>query len=270
MLSIHTTDGDKVRNKPTVALIVFVWVRASLHVGCCVVPYSVLSMFSVFVGVFAEPASVLQNPADCVYTSTGIPTWSLTYLSLSSSCYITISRLSLSCLIYPISISLSIICNYPLLSLFSVFTKDEYSLTHCIVCQTVFTQQQGEQGENGSSSPHVSPGENGVDDVNQDIDTVRPHHVPPCTAHFYFDWWWQMSVLCWHTYLWFLMVDLRCALSDVKESTFTFQNSLSIWFCVEWIKTPPKINHGLVIWSDTQAYFPFHLNPSLPTDIQPL
>lgn len=175
MLSIHTTDGDKVGNKPTVALIVFVWVRASLHVGCCVVPYSVLSMFSVFVGVFAEPASVLQNPADCVYTSTGIPTWSLTYLSLSSSCYITISRLSLSCLIYPISISLSIICNYPLLSLFSVFTKDEYSLTHCIVCQTVFTQQQG---ENGSSSPHVSPGENGVDDVNQDIDTVRPHHVP--------------------------------------------------------------------------------------------
>ncbi|CDQ93450.1 unnamed protein product [Oncorhynchus mykiss] len=47
--------------------------------------------------------------------------------------------------------------------------------TVCTQAQTVFTQQQGEQGENGSSSPRVSPGENGVDDVNQDIDTISSH-----------------------------------------------------------------------------------------------
>ncbi|XP_020318805.1 GRAM domain-containing protein 2A isoform X1 [Oncorhynchus kisutch] len=47
--------------------------------------------------------------------------------------------------------------------------------TVCTQAQTVFTQQQGEQGENGSSSSHVSPGENGVDDVNQDIATISSH-----------------------------------------------------------------------------------------------
>ncbi|KAK6302920.1 hypothetical protein J4Q44_G00272750, partial [Coregonus suidteri] len=45
----------------------------------------------------------------------------------------------------------------------------------CTQAQTVFTQQQGEQGENGNSSSHVSPGENGVDDVDQDIDTISSH-----------------------------------------------------------------------------------------------
>ncbi|XP_064861643.1 GRAM domain-containing protein 2B-like isoform X1 [Oncorhynchus nerka] len=44
--------------------------------------------------------------------------------------------------------------------------------TVCTQAQTVFTQRQG---ENGSSSSHVSPGENGVDDVNRDIDTISSH-----------------------------------------------------------------------------------------------
>nr|XP_046213897.1 GRAM domain-containing protein 2A-like isoform X1 [Oncorhynchus gorbuscha] len=44
--------------------------------------------------------------------------------------------------------------------------------TVCTQAQTVFTRQKG---ENGSSSSHVSPEENGVDDVNRDIDTISSH-----------------------------------------------------------------------------------------------
>ncbi|XP_071232640.1 GRAM domain-containing protein 2A-like isoform X2 [Salvelinus alpinus] len=47
-----------------------------------------------------------------------------------------------------------------------------YKILQSVCAQTVFTQQQG---ENGNSSSHVSPGENGVDDVNQDIDTISSH-----------------------------------------------------------------------------------------------
>ncbi|XP_014047276.1 GRAM domain-containing protein 2A isoform X3 [Salmo salar] len=71
------------------------------------------------------------------------------------------------------------------LSMLSIHTTDgdKYllvSLRNRQVCykilQSVCTQaQQGEQGENGNSSSHASPGENGVDDVNQDIDTISSH-----------------------------------------------------------------------------------------------